>query len=1178
MLLLFYLQVVKSCFKNRIETWVFINRFDVCSTDPEEFLLTTKQKLIPVLINKLREYINFKFNMELFAVYVKTTCEKDDDDDDDEMYDLKSFNTKMVTILAATDLDTTYQDMSQIIITKMSEFQERDSGWSLVYISHIEINVNKYSPLGGSSFIALNKKIQNKKACININNDDEYCFKWAVISALVQPEAHASRMSSYGIEDITASVIELPNQNCVNFSGLAFPLKVSDIAIFEKNNPNISVNVFGVDDIDQETIIGPFYCTQKEKTVHINLLLLQQEDRKHYLWIKNISRLLRSQFTSDYHGEFLLCNQCLLKFTSTEQFNIHHSECNRMVTIMPSLENSKISFTHYEREIKVPFVIYADSECILQDVNTCFSAPDTSTTTNIQEHIPCAFAYYIKCTHNSNLDILRVYSGIDSAEKFVKGLVDDIRQLYQNVIMKPKPMNPVTADQIKFLEETTVCSICKKDFKNGDEIVIDHCHFTGDMRGKAHNICNLNYRIPKFFPIFFHNFSGYDCHLFIKALSAIEGDINVIPQNKELYITLSKRISVGITDVNNQSVTVELRFLDSFRFMSSSLENLAKNLSDTKDYECTWNYFKNKQKFSLAIQKGILPYEYLNSWERLDETDLPPKVSFNSRLTNSECSTEEYEHAKKVWITFQCKTIWDYLKVYLITDVLLLTDVFENFRKICYNIYKLDPCRYYTAPGLSFDSMLKYTNIELELLTDINMHTFIKRGIRGGITQCSHRHSIANNKYMGDMYNSNKPTSYLMYLDVNNLYGWAMSQPLPYGDFKWVMPDELNNFSNKLQEISANADVGYILEVDLEYPEQLHDSHNDLPFCAENKCSLNSKIPKLIPDLNYKTKYIIHYRNLQQCLSQGLKLKKIYRVLQFKQSCWLKTYIDLNTQYRAKAKNDFEKNFFKLMNNSVYGKTMENVDKRKDVKIVTEWENRGRRLGARALIAKPNFHSLAHFTPDMVAVQLNRVKTCYDKPIYLGFTILETSKYLMYDFHYSYMKPKYKQNLILNYMDTDSFIYTIFTNDFYDDIRKDVNAYFDTSDYDINNPFNIPCVNKKVVGLMKDENCGRIMCEFIGLRPKMYSIDTLESKVIKKAKGVKRTAVESLNLINYRDCLYKKKIVYKDMYVFRSKMHVIYTQRINKVSLSYLDDKRYIKDDLVSTYAWGHYKISNKRE
>lgn len=310
---------------------------------------------------------------------------------------------------------------------------------------------------------------------------------------------------------------------------------------------------------------------------------------------------------------------------------------------------------------------------------------------------------------------------------------------------------------------------------------------------------------------------------------------------------------------------------------------------------------------------------------------------------------------------------------------------------------------------------------------------------------------------------------------------------------------------------------------------------------------------------------------LQQCLTNGLVIKKIHRVLSFNQQPWLKTYIDLNTLHRSKATNEFEKNFFKLMNNAVYGKTMENVEKRKDVRLVTKWNDVNyktkKHYQAKDLVSRPNFHSISFFADNFAAIQLNRDRILYDKPIYLGFSVLELSKWLMYDFHYGYMKPKYGKNVTLNYMDTDSFIYTIKTEDFYDDIKNDIEIRFDTSDYPINNIFNIPLKNRKVLGMMKDENSGRIMKEFVGLRPKMYalSIEGVSSN-IKKSKGVQKSQLVGYNLATFRNCLYSGDVLYGKMTTFQSKLHKIHIIERKKITLSSNYNKRYIRGDNINTY------------
>ena len=229
-------------------------------------------------------------------------------------------------------------------------------------------------------------------------------------------------------------------------------------------------------------------------------------------------------------------------------------------------------------------------------------------------------------------------------------------------------------------------------------------------------------------------------------------------------------------------------------------------------------------------RKGVHPYDYVTSIDKLKETKLPPKEAFYSLLYNEEISDEDYEHAHNVWNTFNCQTLQDYHDLYLKSDVLLLADVFENFRKTCLKYYKLDPCHYYTAPGLPWDACLKLTKQELQLLTDYDMLMMFEKGIRGGISHISKRYAEANNKYMKN-YNKTQPSTYIQYLDANNLSGWAMSQKLPTHGFKWMKDIEIPSVI-KLLEKKDNK-TGYIFEVDLEYPQSLWEEHNDYPLAPE---------------------------------------------------------------------------------------------------------------------------------------------------------------------------------------------------------------------------------------------------------------------------------------------------------------------------------------------------------
>ena len=549
----------------------------------------------------------------------------------------------------------------------------------------------------------------------------------------------------------------------------------------------------------------------------------------------------------------------------------------------------------------------------------------------------------------------------------------------------------------------------------------------------------------------------------------------------------------------------------------------------------------------------------MNSWDRFNETRLPSKDTFRSNLYVSGVGDKEYEHARNVWREFRIRNMGEYHDLYLKTDTVLLANVFESFRSVCMDNYGLDTAHFYTALGLAWRACLKKTGIKLELLLDPDMLLMFECGIRGGITQSVHRWAAANNPYM-DEYDSSKPTKYLQYLDANNLYGWAMSQPLSTGGFRWVKCD--GNPNRLFEKFAAKKDLGYLLEVDVSYPKNLHDLHNNLPFMC-TKMRING-VEKLIPNLYYKRKYIVHIRALKQALDNGLVLERIHRCIKFKQSPWMKEYIDFNTRLRTAACNDFKKDFYKLMNNSLFGKTMENIRRHRDINLVNNQKD------YLKTVMHPNFKSGTLLRPDLMGCEMGKIKVVINKPVYLGQAILDLSKLIMYEFHYDYMLPKHDNNIKLCYMDTDSFVYDIETEDFYKDIADDIEDRFDTSSY-CNRPLPIG-KNKKVIGLMKDDLGGEIMKEFISLCPKMYSYRVGSSEP-KKCKGIKKCVVKkTITFEDYKRCLFDGRNVHKSQLLFRSNKHEVKTLEVNKLALNSQDDKR-ISIDGIASYAIGHHRV-----
>ena len=317
-------------------------------------------------------------------------------------------------------------------------------------------------------------------------------------------------------------------------------------------------------------------------------------------------------------------------------------------------------------------------------------------------------------------------------------------------------------------------------------------------------------KVPMFVPVLFHNLEGYDAHLFVKSLGLEKGDIKCIPKTDEKYISFSKNIpmeTIVSDDGKEKTICLEIRFLDSFKFTLKSLDSLVKTLGKDQFGTLTSQMSVSSESLDLLKRKGVFPYEYMTDFSKLSATCLPPKEAFYSQLTEAEISDEDYEHAQKVWETFGCKTMRDYHDLYLKTDVLLLADVMTEFRKTCKKAYGLDALHYYTSPGLAWHAMLKHTGVELDLISDPDMYLMIEKGIRGGVSTITKRFSEANHKYLNN-YDPKKPSKHILYLDANNLYGWAMSKPLPYKNFKWINDDELKDWRSK----------PCILEVDLEYP------------------------------------------------------------------------------------------------------------------------------------------------------------------------------------------------------------------------------------------------------------------------------------------------------------------------------------------------------------------------
>ena len=623
------------------------------------------------------------------------------------------FQSKTHINLKATDVKEILAAMIKKILQGIYIYQKNGSGWDFKEVVNLEIHTVDYKPIRGSSYIPLPYFTKRKKAIVNIRNSDEKCFLWCILRHLHPLEKNDTRISDLK-----------QYEDDLNTKRINYPVKLKDISKFKSLNPTIpGINVFS---INENNKFYPLRMAQRNPQKTIDLFLYECDGKYHYSLIKNFSRLFRSQITSRTNGVLHICKKCFTHFSKEDLYDKHITYCssNETVAVKMPPRNSKLRFVNYQKQLPIPFVVYADFECFTKPMSTCSPNPDDSYTYSYQKHEPSGFCLYIKGLDGMNkilkpITYTKQSENDDVAAIFVSRPESITHKIYNDFYRKPIPMKLDMKRQQEYYSDTK-CHICGGELNGersgGDDKVRDHSHFTGRYRGAAHSRCNLQCRKPMILRVIFHNLQGYDAHLFIKQLATLTGKLECIPSTEEKYISFSKKIKVGEykSRRNGETVTLnfEIRFIDSFKFLQTSLANLVENLQPD-DFHNTKAIFKDGERsegvVELLTRKGVYPYDYVSSIERFSETQLPPKSGFCSRLNDEDISDADYQHALNVWNTSQCQTIRDYHDLYLKSDVLLLADVFENFRATCLKHYNLDPAHYYTSPGLAWDACLRET-------------------------------------------------------------------------------------------------------------------------------------------------------------------------------------------------------------------------------------------------------------------------------------------------------------------------------------------------------------------------------------------------------------------------------------------------------------------------------------
>ena len=1142
------------------------------------------RKRIENSLRLARKYgLGLKFHVELQIEYVKIVT--DENGDYQERFSEPWFVGETVKVLLMKDIDDSVTSSLANLAEKSEIYLHNGSGWLFRKTLKFHLVLMRFKPFSAGNDEGGRTRLPSfiliKRACksVRFNSDCSKCFLHCLYLYRLAKKTKGSvllRATKEGFD-------RWEKENSLDTSCLSFPTRLSQIEAFERRN-GIAINVYEAvckKNVLSSAIrilqISNHLKTLKEAPTEVNCVDLLYHE-KHFFLIRYLSRLVGGR------GKKHICRSCLCAFRTNRQLREHwDSGCSKtgQVYVIPERpEKRRIVFDNYSARIPRRDVIYYDFETAL--------VPESADDGKTSKHVPIAVGAKRICHTNWELNSeLLLYTGEDCVGKFLDWLEEEKQNVLFQINCQSRDLEMKPDDYAHFLKQDA-CQLCGSKFDGFKQPYRDHDHCNGKYRMALCNRCNLTYASEKDIKIvcMAHYSSHYDQHLFIKEMvarsrKAKRNPPRVLPQNSEHY----KAIFDGM-----------FIFLDSCEFLQSSLDTVVESVKLSKrstqtelvsSFPLLLQYVGgNKEKYNQLSKKGVLCYEYIDGMEKLREKELPSRSKFYDHLKQKEISREEYARAKTVWKTMKCQCLEDYLRVYLMCDVLLLADCFENFRKVCFKNFSLDPARFLSLPHMAWHALLLHTGVEIEIVPSADMYFFIKRGIRGGVASIMHRFVDGINiPEMGEKYMPNKPRKEIASFDCTNLYGLALCKSLPLKNYRWLSELEISTL--KTEYISEYSKIGYILSVDLEYPKGLHEEHDMFPLCPEKVNIPPSEwsnfnllrgadlgdfksTEKLIPHLKDRHDYVIHGEHLKFCLKHGLVLKKIRKVLAFDQSHWLAPFVNFVTELRKNASSEFEDSIWKKVVNASYGRLLMDKEKHINMKLVTnemKFYNETR---------KPTLKTVTFYDKHLVGVQHKPRIITLDKPIAVGFSCLELSKLHIYKFHYGYIKPMYGKDCQLLVTDTDSLTYVVENHNVDRDIWAN-RKYFDLSKYPKESPMWWE-KNKKLRGTFKREYPDRPIVAFVGLRAKMYAFSHLsksdkQNDETRKAKGIPRSVLNNMRFDDYKKALFEHQVEKKSFVSIRSKKHKLQTIRQEKIGLSNFDTKRWVCDDGVKTFAYGHYRL-----
>ena len=1103
-----------------------------------------------------------------------------------------------------------YENFNDLILwcsEKCEQAKDRlelvSSGWSFQYVSAIDLQFIQLASVGGCNHSCKNEVSHITQHIYDLcpddaNNND--CFFYAIGTALCDRNGLFENITDNLKMKLIVDTFLRTNFQVDKRKKYPTPFSLKQVKAFEldKNFAHfkLSINVFTMTkDKMGKASFWPIYLSSAEESIErINVLLLQPDFQRqnavgHFVYIRNLSALISHTGKKERRNSRpkLVCNLCLYVTTSSTEYNSHKKMCknnNKQIVCYPDPSEDKVFYDQYSSKSKESkYIGFLDFEAKMEPqdrerngvlfncdnclrggpIKECFHSERI-----MHEQVAMTYSLYMFSTCDKKLVFSRTYSSdIDLMQDFFSTL-EELSHFLEKANEQYKTLHWSSRLQELHNKETS-CYICHAEFIPGHsqyQKVRDHCHMTppsfnekegcleSKYLGAAHASCNLARQTTTHHPIYVHNLMSYDSNFFFQHAEKIyTQSVSGIPYNGNKL----RCINLG-----------KFRFLDSYQILSGGLAELADDLSSSNhDFPLIKQaQLCSEENLKLMLRKSVYPYEWVRSVKQLKlEKQFPPIDAFYTSLKGKTIDENDYCHGLSVFERLKCKDMLQYTELYCKLDTLLLAEIVFTFRDFVWEFFRIPIENYISAPQITWDACLKYISRPIQLMTKPTDVVTVESSLRGGVSFVNNRHETV----------SDFTKECILYLDANNLYGFAQQMPLPMKNYKSIKPEIAQNYNWK--NMSMTQKKGYILQVDLEVPKHLHDVFDNLPLApshdvitydmlspySKNTCSIIKGLKKatkkadrkLTSTLVRKERYVLHYMCLKFYLQMGLRLKNIHSCLSFTQRPYLKKYIGFLSKQRAKARSEFKKRLFKLLANSLYGKFIQDVRKYCDVKFAFSEKVLQKHCRNPFYVS----HLAVGKAQNVYMIFIRKAKVTLNRLYAVGFSILELSKLHMFSLWYEELKAKFQDNLELILTDTDSFVVKIKNHSKFQALSK-IRHIMDFSNYDESHPL-YSQEHKKVPGYLKDEYPNSDIAEVVAVKSKCYFLKLASNSSDRDhivCKGMSKRVIKSFPIELYKKCVYENDIVVKaTMPTIRAKKHKLRTVEVTKVCMTSGDDKRY---------------------